>query len=74
LHILKWELDGRILMSFKPPNFHSDYTYLKDEIEKEGRQAISMAEGKRMNHSDENNSDEDDDKHDQPIGKQSLFS
>ncbi|KAJ1888508.1 hypothetical protein LPJ81_006305, partial [Coemansia sp. IMI 209127] len=30
LHMLRWELDGRILLSFKPPGFFDDFSYLKD--------------------------------------------
>ncbi|KAJ2717731.1 hypothetical protein H4R23_005222, partial [Coemansia sp. Cherry 401B] len=30
LYILRWVLDGRILLSFKPPGFFHDFAYLKE--------------------------------------------
>ncbi|KAJ2616900.1 hypothetical protein H4S08_000572 [Coemansia sp. RSA 1365] len=32
LHILRWVLDGRILLSFKPPGFFRDFSHLKANI------------------------------------------
>ncbi|KAJ2797082.1 hypothetical protein H4S07_006035, partial [Coemansia furcata] len=33
LHILRWELDGRILMSFKPPGFFDDHANFVDAVD-----------------------------------------
>lgn len=33
LSLLRWELDGRILLSFKPPGFFDDFEYLREHEE-----------------------------------------
>ncbi|KAI8323680.1 P-loop containing nucleoside triphosphate hydrolase protein [Martensiomyces pterosporus] len=77
LHILRWELDGRVLLSFKPPNFHTDFAYLRED-----EQSLLVAEDRRdeRGNSSENggettssaSGDEDSD-NDKPIGQQSAF-
>ncbi|KAJ1664150.1 hypothetical protein EV178_004362 [Coemansia sp. RSA 1646] len=75
LHMLRWELDGRILLSFKPPGFFDDFSYLGDNQDVGGIAPSDQQSGAEDNgcssQSDHQMSD-DDDSH-QPFAQQSMF-
>ncbi|KAJ1929481.1 hypothetical protein FBU59_007045, partial [Linderina macrospora] len=84
LDILKWELDGRILLSFKPPSYFSDHSYLMDDAsdnyevagDQQGSQGVKQAEhGNDAGESPQDESEEDEDTEDEsaPVGQQSAF-
>ncbi|KAJ2130493.1 hypothetical protein GGH17_003772, partial [Coemansia sp. RSA 788] len=64
LHILRWVLDGRILLSFKPPGFFRDFAYLK-ELAKEETQASVRSSDSASESSDTESK--------QPIAQKSMF-
>ncbi|KAJ2574151.1 hypothetical protein GGH19_004035 [Coemansia sp. RSA 1807] len=64
LHILRWVLDGRILLSFKPPGFFRDFAYLK-ELAKEETQASVRSSDSASESSDTESI--------QPIAQKSMF-
>ncbi|KAJ1993030.1 hypothetical protein GGI25_002526 [Coemansia spiralis] len=77
LHILRWELDGRILLSFKPPGFFHDYSYLKDGSVDNGATADQQHKDNGDNasrgRSDDSSNEEPSDNDRQPIAQQSMF-
>ncbi|KAJ1905587.1 hypothetical protein LPJ71_004506 [Coemansia sp. S17] len=80
LHILRWELDGRILMSFKPPGFFDDHAnFIDDTVDAEQKKggsaaARGVASEDLHSHSDsEPSSSDDDNEVRRPIGQQSAF-
>ncbi|KAJ2664991.1 hypothetical protein IW148_001748 [Coemansia sp. RSA 1199] len=64
LHILRWVLDGRILLSFKPPGFFRDFAYLKE---------LAVEETQAPARSSDSASDVSDNETVQPIAQQSMF-
>ncbi|KAJ2481974.1 hypothetical protein IWW56_001357 [Coemansia sp. RSA 2131] len=64
LHILRWVLDGRILLSFKPPGFFRDFAYLKE---------LAVEETQASARSSDSASDVSDNETVQPIAQQSMF-
>ncbi|KAJ2757368.1 hypothetical protein H4R27_003781 [Coemansia aciculifera] len=80
LHILRWELDGRILMSFKPPGFFDDHANFVDGTvdaeQKKGGSAATRGVASEDLHShsaSEPSSSDDDNEVRRPIGQQSAF-
>ncbi|KAJ1865373.1 hypothetical protein LPJ73_000018 [Coemansia sp. RSA 2703] len=84
LHILRWELDGRVLLSFKPPGFFRDFLHQgnnANDISGGGRNAVKedtglvAAEDPHDMRSQHNKSDSSSDEEDngRPIAQQSAF-
>ncbi|KAJ2644565.1 hypothetical protein GGF44_000553 [Coemansia sp. RSA 1694] len=82
LHILRWELDGRILMSFKPPGFFDEHANFVDSIaaaasaETKNKSRLEMLPHERhSSHSDNESSSSADNDNEvrRPIGQQSAF-
>ncbi|KAJ2309076.1 hypothetical protein IWW54_003928 [Coemansia sp. RSA 2705] len=61
LYILRWVLDGRILLSFKPPGFFHDFAYLKEPEQPQ----VSMQSTDSESEASDNSS--------RPIAQQSAF-
>ncbi|KAJ2414022.1 hypothetical protein GGI10_002670 [Coemansia sp. RSA 2530] len=74
LHILRWELDGRILMSFKPPGFFDDHANFVDSsaVDVKASGAKDMPSHEVLSHPTSSPSDSDNEVH-RPIGQQSSF-
>ncbi|KAJ1893769.1 hypothetical protein LPJ66_005567 [Kickxella alabastrina] len=80
LHILRWELDGRILMSFKPPGFFRDLSNENSRLAAEdahstGKNTRETWTKPKDTHNDASSSseEEDDDYNSGPIAQQSAF-
>ncbi|KAJ1723113.1 hypothetical protein LPJ53_002518 [Coemansia erecta] len=84
LHILRWELDGRVLLSFKPPGFFRDFLHQGNnagDISGGGRSAdkederLVAAEDPHGAQSQHNEGDSSSDEEDngRPIAQQSAF-
>ncbi|KAJ2455427.1 hypothetical protein EV183_000759 [Coemansia sp. RSA 2336] len=69
LHILRWVLDGRILLSFKPPNFFSSLEYLRAAAKEEEQQGG----GHKSKDSSTHEASSDDEDLRQPVARQSMF-
>ncbi|KAJ2173396.1 hypothetical protein GGF45_004405, partial [Coemansia sp. RSA 551] len=64
LHILRWVLDGRILLSFKPPGFFRDFAYLKELANEETQASVRSSDSA---------SESSDTESIQPIAQKSMF-
>ncbi|KAJ2082622.1 hypothetical protein H4R24_001452 [Coemansia sp. RSA 988] len=83
LHILRWVLDGRILLSFKPPGFFSDFSHLKASIgmanmgtevnSKDGDHNRLTTNDQNISGSDQNSQSSEENNADEPIAQQSFF-
>ncbi|KAJ2720570.1 hypothetical protein GGI07_004534 [Coemansia sp. Benny D115] len=78
LYLLRWELDGRVLLSFKPPGFFRDAAYASDNAQgttKSARRESEPEAGKSMDVDNDPSSDDGSDEEDnaRPIAQQSAF-
>ncbi|KAJ2656520.1 hypothetical protein IWW48_004980 [Coemansia sp. RSA 1200] len=77
LHILRWELDGRILLSFKPPGFFDKVANESESHNANGRIGIGdqlLSSDDNSGNSDYQTSDDDNDSSPHPpVAQQSMF-